>query len=190
MAIPTMTDTISEAAYREFALDDPNGQWELYEGRLREKPDMSAVHGDVMMHCAVLLANQLPRTEYKVRVQHARLRVSSGTYYIPDIAVIPAALEQPLLERPGLLDAYADPLPLMIEVWSPSTGSYDVNEKIPGYRQRGDREIWRIHPFERTLTAWNRQSDLSYAESVYREGRVRPLTLPGVEIDLAALFSR
>ena len=92
-------------------------------------------------------------------------------------------------ERPGSLDAYADPLPLVIEIWSPSTGGYDINEKLPDYQRRGDLEIWRVHPYERTLTAWRRRPDGIYTESVYRGGIVHPESLPGVAIDLDALFA-
>jgi Uma2 family endonuclease len=77
---------------------------------------------------------------------------------------------------------------LVVEVWSPSTGGYDIDAKLPTYRARGDREIWRIHPYERTLTTWRRQPDGSYAETVHRGGTIEPIAVPGVTIDLDALF--
>ena len=75
-----------------------------------------------------------------------------------------------------------------LEVWSPSTGEYDVNAKVPEYQRRGDLEIWRIHPFDRTLIAWRRQPDGSYIESHYAGGTVKPVALPDVTIDLDTLF--
>jgi Uma2 family endonuclease len=99
-----------------------------------------------------------------------------------------ASVARALLEQPGSLDAYSDPLPLVVEVWSPSTGDYDIRAKIPVYRQRGDEGIRFIHPFGRTLTAWRRQADGSYLETTYRGGLVRPIALPGVVIDLDTLF--
>jgi Uma2 family endonuclease len=185
----TKTETISEEAYRQFALGDPSGQWELHHGQLREKPGMSVEHGDIMMVLAALLHNQLDRNVFRVRAHHARLRRSADTYYVPDIAIIPTPMERALRERPGSLDAYADPLPLVIEIWSPSTGGYDINEKLPDYQRRGDLEIWHVHPYERTLTAWSRRPDGTYTESVYRGGIVHPESLPGVAIDLDALFA-
>lgn len=190
MAVP-ITETMTEEAYREFALGDTTGQWELVRGQLRERPAMSARHGNVMDSLLRLLYEQLDQRAYRLRVQHARLRRSSDTYYIPDIVVIPAAAVEALLDQPGeTLDAYPEPLPLVVEVWSPSTGRYDIIEKLPDYEARGDLEIWYIHPNERTLTAWRRQSDGSYAESIYRAGIVRLQSLPGVAIDLAVLFVR
>jgi Uma2 family endonuclease len=184
----TKTQTMSEEAYRQFALGDPQGQWELYRGELREKPGMSVEHGGVMDGLLAFLYDQLDRNEYRIRITHARLRRSADTYYVPDIAVIPTPVVQALLERPGSLDAYPEPLPLVVEIWSPSTGRYDINEKLPDYQERGDLEIWYVHPYERTLTAWRRRPDGAYSESVYRGGMVRPESLPGVAIDLDALF--
>ena len=62
-------------------------------------------------------------------------------------------------------------------------------KSFPDYQQRNDREIWFIHPYERTLTAWRRKEDGSYAQAVYRSGLVQPASLPGVAIDLDALFA-
>jgi Uma2 family endonuclease len=192
MAITNTTNTetglVSEEEYQRLALADPQGQLELIHGRLREKPAMSVAHGDVMMTLAAMLFNQLDRNAYRVRTGHARLRLSSDTYYVPDVAVIPTPVMRALGMHPASLDAYPHSLPLVVEIWSPSTGNYDVNEKLADYQRRGDLEIWRIHPYERTLTAWRRQPDSSYVQSVYRGGMVHPEPLPNVEIDLDALF--
>lgn len=187
MAITT-TEKMSEGAYRRFALSDTIGQWELVRGQLREKPGMSVAHGAVVDRLLAFLYSQLDRREYRLRTIHARLRQSSDTYYVPDIVVIPAALEQALLERPSSLDAYPEPLPLVVEIWSPSTGNYDVSAKLPDYQQRGDLEIWYVHPYERTLTAWRRKPDGTYMETVYRGGMVIPESLPNMAIDLDTLF--
>ncbi len=187
MAVTT-TEKMSEEAYRRFALGDTKGQWELVHGQLREKPGMSVTHGGVMINLVEMLLGQLDRTEYRLRTNHARLRRSSDTYYVPDIVVIPTAIVQALIKDPGSLDAYPEPLPLVVEIWSPSTGDYDVKAKLPDYQHRGDAEIWYVHPYERTLTAWHRQPDGAYAESVYRDGTVRPESLPNVVIDFDTLF--
>jgi Uma2 family endonuclease len=101
------------------------------------------------------------------------LRRSADAYYVPDIAIIPAAAVQALLDDPRSLDAYPVALPLVIEVWSPSTGRYDIRKKLPDYQARGDREIWYIHPSNRTLTAWRRQPDGTYLETIYRSGIIQ-----------------
>ena len=162
------TELVSEEAYREIALGDP--RWELHHGRLREKPGMSVRHGAVMIRLLEQLLLQLDQSTFTLRTDHARLRHSADTYYLPDVVVIPAALEQALLAQPYALDAYSEPLPLVVEIWSPSTGDYDIRAKIPVYQQRGDAEIWFIHPDRRTLTSWRRRPDGGYEEAVYRGG--------------------
>jgi Uma2 family endonuclease len=129
----TKTAQVSEETYREFALGDPGGQWELVRGHLREKPGMSVEHGSVVIRLATMLHNQLDRHEFEVRAQHARLRRAADTYYVPDVSVVPARLVRALLEHPGSLDAYAEPLPLVVEICSPSSGDYDSDTKLPEY---------------------------------------------------------
>ncbi|MGI8643550.1 MAG: Uma2 family endonuclease [Thermomicrobiales bacterium] len=179
---------ISPTTYERVALRDPDGQWELYHGQLREKPGMSADHNDVMFELPHQVRNQLERDAYRIRSNSARLRVSERNYYIPDVAVIPTATARALQGGPHHLEIYVDPLPLVVEIWSPSTGSYNISEKLAGYQERGDLEIWRIHLYERTLTPWRRQSDGSYTETQYQEGTITPEFLPGVTIDLETLF--
>jgi Uma2 family endonuclease len=183
----TTTTPVSEATYRELALG--NKRLELLRGQLREKPLMSVEHNDVLDGLLAQLYRQLDRSEYRLRADFGRIRRSADTYYIPDVMVIPAAMVQQLLQRPGSLDSYSEPLPLVVEIWSPSTGGYDIRAKLPDYQQRGDFEIWFIYPYERTLTAWRRQPDGAYAETVYQSGEVRVASLPGVAINLEELFA-
>ena len=92
-----------------------------------------------------------------------RLRTSSGSFYIPDVTVVPSSNNRRAREERSLrLEVYEEPLPLVVEVWSTSTGDYDVEVKLQEYQRRGGAEIWRLHPYEHTLTAWRRQPDGSY----------------------------
>jgi Uma2 family endonuclease len=178
---------ISERTFQTVALEDPEGQWELHCGRLREKPAMSYEHNYIALELQVELIQQLDRRRFLVSHNAARLRISPEHFYIPDLCVIPMELLRP--HRGSYeLEVYEAPLPLVVEVWSPSTGSYDVETKLAEYQRRGDLEIWRIHPYERTLTAWRRQPNGSYLESLHQGGPVHPIALPGVTIDLDTLF--
>jgi Uma2 family endonuclease len=185
MAIQTR---ISEEAYEKLALAEPDRKWELIEGRLREKPGMTYAHNSIAFKLGYILMSQLDWAEYEVRVDAGRVRRPEATYFVPDVFVFPVALITPHLLRDDVLEVYDQPLPLVVEVWSRSTGEYDVTEKLAVYQQRGDHEIWLIHPCERMLTAWQRTPDGSYEESVHREGLMRPTALPNVAIDLAELF--
>ncbi len=184
-----LAQRVTEAAYRELILRDGFVTWELWDGVPREKPLMSAKHGDVSTLLGARLIYQLDRRSYQVRTNHAKARISPRNYYIPDVAVIPTAYLGPGWDDPRTPDAYAEPLPLVVEVWSPTTGDYDFAVKLRGYKERGDEEIWYLHPYERTLTVWRRQPDGSYEETVYVGGIVAPASLAGVAIDLDELFA-
>jgi Uma2 family endonuclease len=178
---------INEAEYTQIVLSDREHQWELVEGQLREKPGMSWEHVNIVSRLNVLLQLQLDWAQFRV-LPEARVRRPAATIFLPDLLVVPTEYGEPLRERPGTLAVFPGPLPLVVEVWSASTGNYDVDTKIPVYMQRGDLEIWRIHPYEQTLTAWVRQLDGTYLESVYRDGTVTLSALPSATISLAELF--
>ncbi|MBA2596774.1 MAG: Uma2 family endonuclease [Chloroflexia bacterium] len=178
---------MSEEAYLEIVQSGQEGAWELHDGRLVEKPGMSWDHGRIVTRLISLFDQQLDPAEFLVFTE-LRVRRPAATIFLPDIMVVPTSYGEPFRGRPGTLAIFADPLPLVVEVWSPSTGDYDVDTTLPAYQQRGDREIWRIHPYERTLTSWRRQPDGSYRETLHREGTIAPVALPGVTIDIAALF--
>lgn len=182
--------SVTERTYERVALEDPEGQWELHRGQLREKPGMTAAHNQLGVDLAFTVMRQLDRDEYTVRIDSARAKRSDETYYIPDVFVVSTRLVGAQLGTTDRLEIYEEPLPFVAEIWSRTTGGYDVDAKIPEYRNRGDTEIWRLHPYERTVTAWRRQADGSYTESVHHGGTVRLHALPDVTIDIDALFAR
>src|SRR6266700_3296062 len=96
---------VSEKTYRQVALEDPDGKWELACGRLRSKPGMTVEHEGAGRRVARRLILQLDETEYEVMTDGPRLRVSSGSYYLPDVCVIPRAhVERRRREAPRQLE--------------------------------------------------------------------------------------
>jgi Uma2 family endonuclease len=181
---------ISEKTFQAILLEDPEGDWELHQGRLREKPAMTASHNQTGVDLAFSIYQQVNRELYTVRVDSARTKRADATYYIPDVLIVPIGAVQLQLGRPDALEIYEEALPFVAEIWSPATSSYDVNEKLPEYMARGDHEIWRLHPYERSVVAWKRQPDGTYTETAYHGGTVQLHALPEVTIDLDGLFSR
>jgi Uma2 family endonuclease len=184
----SVAQRITEADYEEVVWAEPQRKWELVDGRLQEKPGMTLRHSKILMLLGHLLLRQLDHSQFTV-LGESRVRRSPGGIFIPDLIVLPNAAARDLVDAPGQLAIISEPALLVVEIWSRSTGTFDVETKVPDYKVRGDHEIWRVHPYERTLTAWRRQPDGTYSETIYRDGTVTPATLPEVAIDLAELFA-
>jgi Uma2 family endonuclease len=180
---------ITEKEYLELALNEPDRLWELWDGVPVEKPWVSMRHNAVAFLLGHFLQSQLDWNDYRITVNGDRTRISSRAYYIPDLVVIPEAYQAVFEPEGESIGVYREPLPLVVEVWSRTTGHYDVAVKLRSYQERGDIEIWYIHPNNRTLTVWRKQPDGSYAESVHRGGIVSIASLPGVTIDLNKLLN-
>lgn len=181
---------ITEQQYEQLVFGDPAETWELVRGRPRKKQGMTTRHNWIGRALTRQLWSQLDDRVYGVAENSARLRISTGTFYVPDVAVIPLALARQRDQlAPASLEIYAEPVPLVVEIWSPRTGDYDVDDKLREYQLRGDDEIWRIHPHERTLTAWRRQSTGDYRVTLFTSGPVHPIALPGIVIGLEQLFA-
>jgi Uma2 family endonuclease len=181
---------MTEKLYEQVAIEDPTGKWEFVCGQLRSKPGMTIEHNVTMWRLVRRLISQVDEREDEVRADLPRLHVSTGSYYLPDVCLIPRALvEKKLREEPRRLEVYDQPMPFVAEVWSPSTGDYDVEEKLREYQRRGDLEIWRLHPYEKTLTRWLRRPYGDYQETLIRVGSVQLSALPAVNIEIDPLFA-
>jgi Uma2 family endonuclease len=141
---------MSEQDYERFVMAGAEGALELHDGVLVEKPAVTWDHGRIITRLARQLLPQLDEAEHDVRFNEGRGRKPDDTIYIPDLLIVPTAYGRDFAGRP-VLAIFSGPLPLVVEVWSASTGDYDVDTKVPVYQQRGDREIWRLHALEKTL---------------------------------------
>jgi Uma2 family endonuclease len=186
--MPISTIAMTRDEFEELVLEDPDRPWEIIRGQLREKPAMSFAHNYGSLELRDLLRDQLDRSRYYVSVNLARLHNPRDTYVIPDVVVIPIDMTAGLRARPRSVEIYVDPVPLVAEYLSPSTGKYDVEGKLEAYKERGDREIWIVHPDDRWLTAWRRRPDGTYGELTIRSGTITPIALPTVTIPLEAIL--
>jgi len=183
--------SISAKTYERVALEDPHGGWELVCGQLRQKPPMTTEHQSTIRQAAEQFHDQIDRNRYAIDTAQTRVRISGESYLIPDLCVLPRDLiQRRRREHPRELEIFDEPLPLIVEVWSPSTGERDRTDKLDAYRQRGDKEIWLIHPYERWLRAWRKQADDTYSERLFTgDAVIEPVALPGVRVELARLFA-
>jgi Uma2 family endonuclease len=182
--------SVSQELYESVSVEDPEGRWELHEGKLREKPVMSYAHKEVMFEIGFQLGAQLDPDLFLVRSNAGRLRLAPDTVYIPDVFVIPRSAVGEMGANVPALDTYAEPARVVVEVWSPSTGEYDIDQKIPQYAVHGDREIWRVHPRERSIEVWVRAEGGSYSHQIQQGGTLSLRWLPGIRVDSDPIFKR
>src|SRR3954449_10803960 len=146
----TIAQRISETEYDHIVSTQPDHQWELVDGHLREKPGMTWEHSDIVMWLGYLLLRQLNTDQFRVFAE-GRVRRPIATGFMPDVLVVPTEYGDEFRDRPDKLAIFSQPLSLVVEIWPRSTGTYDVEANLPEYQRRGDNEIWLIHPYEHTL---------------------------------------
>lgn len=186
----SVAQRLSMEAYLDLARADPDGLWELWDGEPREKPGMSVEHSRSLIELVFILRRQIDPTSWEIRVDAPRARWTERHAFIPDVAIVQRVLADEQANQPGRLEVYDVPLPLVVEVWSQSTGAYDLEVKLAAYKARGDAEIWLLHPYERTVTRWIRQADSTYTEETFTGGSIALAAVPGIVIDLDAIFGR
>ena len=102
--------------YEQIALDEPERRWELVDGELRAKPDMSVDHNYVMYELTRQLAIQLDPSRFQYRMNTALTHHSAENVFVPDVLVVPVALVDSFVGRSSRFEVYAEPLPFVVEV--------------------------------------------------------------------------
>jgi Uma2 family endonuclease len=77
------------------------------------------------------------------------------------------------------------------EVLSPGTGSYDQKVKVPAYERAGVREVWLVHPVDRTLRVYRLQAG-SYGRATLLDlkGKTSLTVVPDVTIDWEQVLAK
>jgi len=110
--------------------------------------------------------------------------MTASTVVIPDLVVV---CDVEKLDRRGCVGSPT----LIVEILSPSTAAKDLREKRLAYEEAGVPEYWLIMPLEKTMLVFTLDDTGHYgAPAVYTsEEKVSVGVLPGLEIDLARVFS-
>ena len=185
----SVANRIDEATFLALAASDPEARWELWDGVPQARPAMSVEHNRAAVKLIVMLDPQLDPDRWELRSQAGYVRWSERNAFIPDLMILPRALGDAQYAS-GSVERYADPGPLVVEIRSPSTGEYDRGVKLAAYKARGDAEVWLLHPAAGFLQRWVRQPEGGYVESVHERGTIALAALPGVSVDLDALFAQ
>lgn len=180
---------ISEATYERVALESREEEtWELWDGCLRRKPDVTLFHESTNRALFRQIDRQLDGQHFEAWTNSVKLRRGPGTYFVPDVVVTRREDAAALEANPEQLAVFDAPAMFVAETWSPSTREYDVRSKLPEYRERGDMEVWLVDHKRREVSAWIRTAAGTYLERTYRSGIVTLAHLPGVAVDIDTLW--
>jgi Uma2 family endonuclease len=169
--------------WRQFVRLPQDGfRHELHRGRLLMTPPPGTSHGAVALGVgALLLAWVRPRRLGRVTID-AGVRLSPDTCVGPDVAFLSAA------RRDRLDEPYFRGAPdLVVEVVSPSTRRVDRVLKRGLYRRHGVREYWIVDPDTRRFEVLD--FERRRRRVVRPGGRFESSVLPGLTVDVAAVFS-
>lgn len=117
-----------------------------------------------MVDLEMQLTNQLDRNRFRVRINSARVNRIDVTCFILDVLIESADLPNQNRDVANVLEIFQDPVPFVAE-------------------------IWRIHPYDRTVSIWRRQPNDEYGFRLLTGGRIQVAAIPGVWIDLDSLLA-
>lgn len=157
---------------------------ELIDGEIYVTPSPIPPHQSLLTEVGVLI-NDVARPGNLGRVYYAPIDVkpTPDAWVVPDLCFV--ARERLSIVGPSAIDGAPD---LIVEILSPSTRGRDLAQKRALYERIGVREYWLLDPRDRTVTALVLRGG-RYEALPLVGGRIRSEVLPGLEIDVGALFA-
>lgn len=179
--MPIDVDTYYRMA-RE-GLIGPDEQVELLEGEIVRMPPIGPTHADVVDELG-LASRWVPlETDVRVRIQ-GPICLDRFSEPQPDIAVLRRRPEGYRRDHPTAADVL-----LLIEV-ADSTLLTDRSRKVPLYARHGVPEVWLVNLPAKLVEVYRQPAGDAFGERHdVTEGILRPLLLPDLELDVAALFA-
>ncbi len=158
---------------------------EYRQGRMVAMTGASRQHNRITVDLTAVLSTQLRDRPCEVFVSDMRVKVrAAGLYTYPDVVALcgPAEFEDE--------DTLLNPA-LIVEVLSPSTESYDREEKFAAYRTLDSlREYVLIAQDRMHVERWVREDDLWHATAREAPDAVLELTSIGCAVPLREIYRR
>jgi Uma2 family endonuclease len=182
-----MATTPKLLTYEEWLkLPEAEGIEEVVNGEIRKMPPNKILHADTVENLADLLKASVDRNKIQVRVSTFGLVTGRDplTTRVPDVAVF---VRSQVVEQ----DAYIHSAPeLIVEVLSPANTRAERAEKLQDYESLGVPEVWVISPEARTVEVLSLKDGRLRTTALLRDGQIKPVHLPGVSVDVAAIWPR
>lgn len=180
--------------YRDYLTwpDTHDVRYELIDGvAYLMSPAPSRVHQEVVGELFRQIGNALDGKPCRAYVAPFDVRLPKGaepddlvdTVVRPDVLVV---FDPAKLDARGMRGAPD----WVIEVLSPSTAGHDQTLKLAVYERSGVRELWFVHPTDKTVSVYERK-DAAFARPTISElgGNLASKILPHVIIDWARVLA-
>jgi Uma2 family endonuclease len=181
--------------YADYLTWQDNQQRELVNGFIRMIDPPNTRHQEISMNLSLELYGLIKRYyKGKCEVFYAPFDVrlpKNGekenhlidTVVQPDICIV---CDHSKVDEKGCLGVPD----FIVEIQSPSTDKYNLNEKFNLYETIGVHEYWIITPVEKTVQVFILQSDGKYDEgTLYETGKVPVYILEEIKIDTKDIFT-
>jgi Uma2 family endonuclease len=177
----------------EDSLTMPENRFEeIVHGESRIMPAPNKKHAYLIAKLLTVLQRQLGDREYQLLSQGAGLGIERVplTYRLPDLMVFQTeALRRDSAETAGN-DPYIWTTPeLLVECLSPSNRKGSIQELLADYARIAVPEVWQLDPKPSKFTSYRYESGTLKQYLTTDSGRVTPLRLPNVTVDLAELWA-
>jgi Uma2 family endonuclease len=157
---------------------------ELFDGVLVVTPSPIPAH-QIVEDNATFELNSVVRPNGLGRVFSAPIDVVFGPKLVAVPDVVFVRRDRLHIVGPTSIEGAPD---LIVEILSPSTRRRDLREKRALYERFGVREYWLLDPKARSATVLVLR-DARYEPLLLAAGRIRSVVVPGLDVEVAALFA-
>jgi Uma2 family endonuclease len=164
---------------------------EIVHGESRIMPPPNEKHAGLIDELSDILRRQLNGVEHRVTSAGAGLGIERDplTYRIPDLMVFRAEARRRDRAQKSGNDPYIWTVPeLIVECLSPSNRKGSIQELLADYACIAVPEVWLLDPKAPQLTSYRYESGALKQWQTIETGRVTPLLLPNVAVELAELW--
>jgi Uma2 family endonuclease len=176
----------------EDSLTMPENRFEeIVHGESRIMPAPNKKHADLIDELADTLRTQLNRLDHRVTSSGAGLGIERVplTYRIPDLMVFRTEARRSDQAATAGNDPYIWAVPeLIVDCLSPSNRKGSIQELLADYARIAVPEVWLLDPKPPQFTSYRYESGALKQWLTSESGRVTPLRLPNVNVDLAELW--
>jgi len=187
-----MSTTTKLINYEDSLTMPENRFEEIVHGESKIMPAPHRKHAYLIAKLLTVLARQCDDAEYRILSQGAGLGIERVplTYRLPDLMVF----RNEALDRSGAETAPNDPYiwtapELVVECLSPSNRKGSLRELLEDYARIAVPEVWLVDPKPPRFTSYRYESGALKQRQTVETGRVSPLRLLNVTVDLAELWA-